>query len=677
MSEWFSAAELAGVIGLPSTDRQIRNRAVDEGWKSRKHTGRGGGLDYHISSLPQATQMALLTQKIDALPAEIKSQKPTRLAKIVDMAQATARQARVMLARVQVCRLLDAAMASGMSLHHACQMFAVELRSGMADQRLMMLAAEANDRPRAGHVISASTLYGWHREKAMYGDRALTPGARQKDMTVPAWTGAFLRRYQQPMKPSVEDAYRLFVKDLQGQATPSIHQVRRFLAKLSVEARELGRMGASELKAVQAYKGRAFKHLLPNDIWTADGHTFDAEISHPHYANKVFRPEITTFSDIRTRRIVGWSVDLAESTHAVLDGMRVAVKAEGVPAMLYVDNGTGYKNQINEGVMARIGTTMTHAIAYNSQAKGVIERINQMWARLAKRLPSYIGADMDKEAKTLLHKVSRKALKAGVAHRAIIGWEAFYEMAQAAIDEYNNSVHSTLKESPNACFARFIEQGFCAVGTDWDALDKLMMPMEERKTARGLIQIHGRKYFAKELVDHHDDLVMVAYDYRDAAKVWIYSQEMRLICEAVRDGHMSDYYPESRMADLREKRERAQINRLATKIETKTGKTVVGIQLEHQPTYTLDTVFNPMTIEAEKTAAQIAFEAEFYAQNDEVEWADDMAGRWRQFHQWKDRPNLTPEQRAWVDRYPKSDAYAKAKEFFESFEHPVAAGHSR
>ena len=580
-----------------------------------------------------------------------------------------------MLARVQVCRLLAQAVATGMSLNHVCQMFAVELRSGHASQQLMSLAIEANDRPRTGHMISNSTLYNWYQIWSIQGDKGLVPGARRSAMAVPAWAGTFLRRYQQPQKPSVEDAYRAFKADMKGITMPSIHQVRRFLAKLSPEAREQGRMGKSELKAVQAYKGRAFKHLYPNDIWTADGHTFDAEISHPFYANKVFRPEITTFADIRSRRIVGFSIELAESSTAVLDGLRVSVKNEGVPANLYVDNGSGYKNAVIQGIVERIGTTMTHAIAYNSQAKGVIERINQLWVRLAKRLPSYIGEDMDKEAKTLVHKVSRKALKTGVASRAIVGWDTFMDMATAAVDEYNNSVHSTLKQTPNEVLADFIEQGWEPMGTDWAALDKLMMPMTERKTTRGMVQIHSRKYAAPELVDHHDDTVQVAYDIRDASRVWIYDMNLRLICEAQRDGHMTPYQHESRLADMRETRAKKQIERLASQIENKTGQKVAAIQLEHQPAYTLDAVLSPMTIETDAVVMTPAMESLFESTM-EIDWATDAVGRWDQYQKWQSCRDLTEEQINWVQSYPKTEEYARMLAFYQEFEHPVAAGYS-
>jgi hypothetical protein len=46
----------AGFPGLTSSRRGLAAKAKREGWKSRKRQGRGGGLEYHISSLPLATQ---------------------------------------------------------------------------------------------------------------------------------------------------------------------------------------------------------------------------------------------------------------------------------------------------------------------------------------------------------------------------------------------------------------------------------------------------------------------------------------------------------------------------------------------------------------------------------------------------------------------------------------------
>ena len=58
MKEWFSASEMAKLLGI--SKRGCINRANRENWQSRARQGRGGGLEYHISALPLETQRELL-----------------------------------------------------------------------------------------------------------------------------------------------------------------------------------------------------------------------------------------------------------------------------------------------------------------------------------------------------------------------------------------------------------------------------------------------------------------------------------------------------------------------------------------------------------------------------------------------------------------------------------------
>lgn len=78
----------------------------------------------------------------------------------------------------------------------------------------------------------------------------------------------------------MQAAFELFARSELAQRPlvklPSVHQARCWLDKLGNVAREDGRMGSRELKTVKPYKVRDFKHLQPTDIYTADGHTFDA-----------------------------------------------------------------------------------------------------------------------------------------------------------------------------------------------------------------------------------------------------------------------------------------------------------------------------------------------------------------------------------------------------------------
>lgn len=59
MREWFSAKDLQGLPGIPTSDRRIRDNAKRYQWISRQRKGRGGGLEYHYSSLPKETIRAI------------------------------------------------------------------------------------------------------------------------------------------------------------------------------------------------------------------------------------------------------------------------------------------------------------------------------------------------------------------------------------------------------------------------------------------------------------------------------------------------------------------------------------------------------------------------------------------------------------------------------------------
>ena len=57
-----------------------------------------------------------------------------------------------------------------------------------------------------------------------------------------------------------------------------------------------------------------------------------------------------------------------------------------------------------------------NSIAYNSQARGIGERIHRtIWVRAAKELPTYMGADMDPQAKQAVFKKTRQDIAKSAA----------------------------------------------------------------------------------------------------------------------------------------------------------------------------------------------------------------------------------------------------------------------
>ena len=67
----FSASELAGLPGMPTTKRRVNARASAEQWPCRPRAHNGGGREYPISCLPAATQAALAEKVLSAAPGAL------------------------------------------------------------------------------------------------------------------------------------------------------------------------------------------------------------------------------------------------------------------------------------------------------------------------------------------------------------------------------------------------------------------------------------------------------------------------------------------------------------------------------------------------------------------------------------------------------------------------------
>jgi putative transposase len=582
----YSAAQLASmsIPGVPTSKGKAIAKAEREGWAFIEVKGVGGTRREYA---PPASVIAAIQQKaaqtlVAAVPA---LRAPARTIEQLPLI-ATEDQTLKAECRKGVLLALQTLMnRSGYTMKKAARTLVEMARSGEANPQLVAMLKAARDergRPSADGLPSdRSVLRFVEYERS----GSLVPKKTQRDMRVPDWAPAFMALYQRPEKPTVEHAYREFVKAPGVAEVPSVHQVRRFLGKVGNVTLEMGRMGERELKNIKPFFRRAFDQLLPADIYTADGHTFDAEVQHPMHG-RPFRPEITTVIDIATRRAVGWSTGLAESSFEVLDALRNAVFTGGIPAIFYVDNGSGYKNQlmtdVGVGLMSRLGTEMRNSLPYNSQARGVIEKSHQtIWVNAAKKIAGYIGRDMDREAKLNVFKLSRKAIaKPGEAQAMpLMGWNNFVAFAKEQVDEYNNRPHRSLAKiddpatgrrrhmTPNEAWELAASKGFVPHTVSDDEARPLFRPQVMRVIRRCEIEVFGNRYFSKYLEEFHQEQLRIGYDINDPAKVWVYDEDGRFICAAELDANKRDYMPRSVIEQARDNREAGRERRLEAKLE--------------------------------------------------------------------------------------------------------------
>lgn len=558
----YTLAEIAEALGF--SKQAIAVRATREAWPFDEETGRGGKKRFYpFSSIPadvrQSLQQRAMANAFPVIAQEVAA--PIVLAApahLVTDKQRLERDARsgvlAALARLQE--------QSRCSQEAALTTLLTSARAGKLDghtDKILRLARDPRGRAGDGYP-SVRTLKRW----LSAGD--LTPKVQQKDMRVPAWAKDFLTQWQVPQKPSVEEAHRDFVKLWPGV---SVHQVRRFLAKLGEVTRERGRMGTREIKNIRPFIRRDWSEFQPNDAWIADGHCFDAEVQHPLHG-RPFRPEITVFIDGGTRRVTGWSLGLAENAIGVADALATGVRLCGLPAIVYGDNGAGYRaNLLTDeatGILSRIHASPEFALPYNSQGKGIIERLHRsLWVPAAKELPSYIGACMDKEARLAQFKLTRKALKAG-GSMPLIPYDVFVNFIGEKVAIYNARPHRSLGGiSPDGAWASWMARGWVAERLTDEEMVDFFRPRITRTATRGEINLFTNIYFSRQLEEFHGLALHVAYDIHDPAKVWIYAPDGRFICEAEVNGNKRAAFPVAVQQQARERRAKGRLQKIDVK----------------------------------------------------------------------------------------------------------------
>lgn len=613
MKNQFAISEITklSIEGLPKSRRAIEMYVARNGWQYVEvpSSGRGGVRREYV--LPEALfeevkLQALATLAHDADISDVAQTSSTELATTNNNVVASAAvladwQRDCAIARIAVVRyVLKAAELTGKT--KAIEAFAKASKEKRLDETLIATIKRANSKSGAksgvkegrGNV-SRRTLFDW--VKAFETSEAdanasavalLAPKARTTE--IPPWAGILLKLWSDPAKPELAEVMRRIETAYADSDVemPSYHQARYFLeTHIGNVERERGRMGSREIKNIKPFVRRDASVLLPTDVYTADGHTFDAEVAHPD-TGKPFRPEITTVLDVHTRMVVGYSIDLAESGLAVLDAISSAASDYGIPAIFYVDNGSGYKNTMmkdeSTGLMTRMGVEVKHSIAYNSQARGTIERVHQtIWIRLAKKLPTYIGDDMDSQAKQAVFKKTRKDIKTFGESKALIGWNEFLQIASDAVMAYNNEPHTGLPRRYNQTTGRrehltpqkmwdeqvdaMTKAGTGLVVVSDAERDDLYRPYVQRKCLRGEINLFSNKYFSTDLTQYHGETMLVGYDIHDGSKVWVRDLTHRLICIAEFEANKKGYFAQSALGDAREKRAQGQVKRAKVHVD--------------------------------------------------------------------------------------------------------------
>lgn len=594
----YTAKELAGLPGLPNSERGIQKLADREAWSFQKRAGRGGGREYPLTVLPAETRNHLLDRMVTTLPEKVCNLPvpagetlPAVAEPAADLPAITTLkkwQVETMDARIYFMRLIEQAVENNIGVNAAIRRIVQQAAYGILPPEVQALVPVANKRggkDTRKRSLSDTSMMRWWSAWLKKGKRpqALAPKSVERD-EMPAWAPYFLQVYRVPQKISVahaiEDLAALLPPDI---PLPSEHQARRFMKKHSRLDIQKGRMTGKELKSLKGFIRRDTSEFQPLDICLCDGHSFKADVGHP-VSGRPFKPEVCGVIDAVTRVCTGWSAGLAESSMTVADAYRHAVTVNdakrygGIPAILYADKGAGNEARVNSdpfsGMYARNGSTYKTGIPGNSQARGLIEKMqDSLWIRAAKKLPTYSGRGMDEQVRRKVYltmekdvKQSLKAGKEGKKSELLLSWQEFLDFCQAEVEAYNRRPHSALPRitdpetglrrhmCPLEMWSKFLAEGWTPEVPESAELDALFRPHVTVITRRGEVRLFGNIYYAPDLVHYGGETVIVAYDIHDANQVWVKDQDERLIAVARWNANKKAFYPVSAVEQAREDR---------------------------------------------------------------------------------------------------------------------------
>jgi hypothetical protein len=191
-----------------------------------------------------------------------------------------------------------------------------------------------------------------------------------------------------------------------GSQPPGNTTLRVFLEALPKPLKTLARVGE------EAYNNEAAPYLLtdydsiaPNDLWESDHVWHDVFVRNDRFSdvkpNASMRLWMTSFMDLRSRKIVGAAWFPTPSSHTISSALRLGVESCGVPHGVHIDNGRDYKkigkiglSEEATGVLQRLGIKVTWALKYHAQSKTIEsfhrtlhQRFDVLWR------PFYCGVD--------------------------------------------------------------------------------------------------------------------------------------------------------------------------------------------------------------------------------------------------------------------------------------------
>ncbi len=552
---WFTTRELAELAlpELPGTQQGMKKLAKKEDWSSRPRTALGGGLEYHIESLPSVARGALIEKLIGADVLQSMKDKAVYYAVPADAGtpkkQAADKEQRGTEKITIVDLFYKFCERSCMGVHKAEEPFLSFYQAERAKAAYDYIPAWVFE---SVPEFSISSLRRWRdaRRSDLQSLRNGRYGNRKGSGLIERAEGGSFKMFilaamlERPhmtaghLRDLCRSKFGETVIVTQGgvpqeYALPHIRTFDRFIESWKKKNPDI----YLRLTNPDAHKSRYMIAVGKadagidrlNQLWEIDASPADVLCKDGRYT-------IYSMVDVWSRRTL-YLVTKTAKTEAALLLVRRAITAWGVPETLRTDNGSDFTSARFRKALQELDIEHDICPPFSGDKKAFVERsFRTLQHDLMPILPGYIGHSV-KDRKAI---ESRRAFaqRLGVDAEKAFTVELEHAALQHVIDEWTNNRYMhrphrgiggqtpfTRMQSWTSAI-RFIKNE--------RALDVLLSPLAGGRTVgKKGIQIDNGFYMAGELIPFMGRRVEVRHNPEDMGRVYVFDEDNKFICEAL------------------------------------------------------------------------------------------------------------------------------------------------
>ncbi|MGN5116161.1 DNA-binding protein [Aeromonas sp. 55A] len=533
--QWFTAQELAGLNGMPSTDRRVRSKETAENWQARKRSN-AKGLEYHFSSLPHLTQQDLAKQQAKAMLQEcdtvvVAAKQLVAKLEAEELTVKTAVQESKNIGLVRFNSLPESRQeraSAKMAILSALDAFIEPYcMAGRKTEGTLRFIDAYNQRQldlpewviTHRQKLSQATLYRWQKKREQEGIVALA-GAYKLERPHMVETFPRMEKFLIAIltsKPHLASKAHTLLDMVAEQAkqehdwvVPSTSSIRRWVNKWlvthSAEFAYVTDPDGFNGKHRPVFQKMYQRYELPNDVWEFDSTPVDVQLN---VDGKLKRYTIIGAIDVMTRRVQLLLTPTSDSEGICLL-LRKCLLSWGLPnenGICKTDNGSDYVSKRTTGIFNLLEINLERAKAFSGWEKPFIERFFRTMSHgLMELLPGYIGHNVSDRKKieavrAFCERIGKNRAK---GEKEALELALTPEQLEKALNDwlefhYHHEPHDGLgnlspfqKYQQSRYQPRLINQEH--------ALDMLLQYIGEATVIRGKVAADSLKYTAPELM---------------------------------------------------------------------------------------------------------------------------------------------------------------------------------